>query len=289
MPSMQRSEVFFLVHRLLPGFELQTSVASKQQMKTPAKQQLPTFRQNRLDVPANQRTQANRLPSTGVSYSNVQHNRLLHRRIGVHRRIDYHQSAYQIPTFNTTDRYTGESAYTDESIIINRRIRFQRSTQQIGTPAKRRTGDRRPASRRIRFQRSTKQIGTPGKRRPASRRIRFQRSTQQIGTPVKRRTGDRRPATGESPYQLPTLTSTKQIDAYWTNFKALNATVFQPLAANGNSRGRPSLHPTRRVRRPLGLNNFQNCMSQLKMSSPFIVKKVAGFCRQRTARYTSGQ
>ena len=66
-------------------------------------------------------------------------NRLVHRRIGVHVRIDYHYSAYQIPTFNTTDWYTGESACTGESITINRRIRFQRSTQQISTPANRRT------------------------------------------------------------------------------------------------------------------------------------------------------
>ena len=36
MHSMQRPEVFFLVHRLLPGFELQTSDVPKQQMKTPA-------------------------------------------------------------------------------------------------------------------------------------------------------------------------------------------------------------------------------------------------------------
>ena len=89
---MQRPEVFFLVHRLLPGFELQTSDIPKQQMKTPAIR----------------RPQANRLPPVGVSDSNVQHNRLVHRRIGVHMRIDYHQSAYQIPTFNTTDWYTGE-------------------------------------------------------------------------------------------------------------------------------------------------------------------------------------
>ena len=97
-------------------------------------------------------TQANRLPSIGVLDSNVQHNRLVHRRIGVHRRIDYHQSAYQIPTFNTTDWYTDESAYTGESITINRRIRFQRSVQQIGTPAKRRTGDRRPATNESPYQ-----------------------------------------------------------------------------------------------------------------------------------------
>ena len=72
--------------------------------------QIPTFNQQ-IGTPANQRTQANRLPLIGVSDSNVQHNRLVHRRIGVHRRIDYHKSAYQIPTFN----------------------------QQIGTPANQRT------------------------------------------------------------------------------------------------------------------------------------------------------
>ena len=161
---------------------------------------------------------------------------MVHRRIGVHRRIDYHHSAYQIPTFNTTDWYTGESAYTGESITIIRRIRFQRSTQQIGTPANRRTqqiANRLPfntTDRRIRFQRPTQQIGTPNRlpsfayqiptsnttggewrtqanRLPATgdRRvavtIRFQRSTQQIGTPAKRRTGDRRVAVSDSNVQ----------------------------------------------------------------------------------------
>ena len=132
---------------------------------------IPTFNQQ-IGAPANQRTQANRLPLIGVSDSNVQHNKLVHRRIGVHKRIDYHTSAYQIPTFNTTNWYTGEaayrrpangdrrvavsdsnvqhnrlvhrrtrrkSAYTGESITILRRIRFQRPTQQISTPANRRT------------------------------------------------------------------------------------------------------------------------------------------------------
>ena len=104
---------------------------------------------------------------TGVSASNVQHNRSAHRRIGkptyqiptsqqnrlvhwrsgvpeigVHRRIDYqqigvsnsnvqhnrndyHQSAYQIPTSNTTNGYTGESAYTGESITSKSAYQIQ--------------------------------------------------------------------------------------------------------------------------------------------------------------------
>ena len=102
MHSMQRTEVFFLVHRLLPGFELQTSDVPKQQMKTPG---------NRC---------------TGkVTASNVSV-----------------RPANRIQTLDTT-----------EMITINRRIRFQRSTQQISTPANRRTGDRRQAT---------------GDRRPAS-------------------------------------------------------------------------------------------------------------------------
>ena len=138
----------------------------------------------RIGEPANRRTGETAYRRTGVSDSNVQHNRLVHRRIGV--------PAYQIPTFNTTDWYTGESAY--------RRIRFQRSTQQIGTPANRRTGEVTasnvsteqigvPANRRTPANRQT---GEPAYRRigvPANRRIRFQRSTQQIGTPANRRTG----------------------------------------------------------------------------------------------------
>ena len=130
--------------------------------------QRPTLQ---IGTPANRRTQANRLPANrrirfkrstqqistpanrrthkridyrqiGVSNSNVQHNRLVHRRIGVHTNESITgKSAYQIPTFNTT-----------ETITINRRIRFQRPTQQISTPANRRTGDRRTgesANRRI--------------------------------------------------------------------------------------------------------------------------------------------
>ena len=153
---MQRPELFFLVHWLLPCFELQISDVPKQQMKTPANRRTdevtafnvsteqirctsesaytgesitsksayriqtfnttdwytgesayrrPASRRIRfqrsalqIDTPANRRTQANWLPSIGVSDSNVQHNRLLHHQSGVHRRIDYHQSAYQIPT-----------------------------------------------------------------------------------------------------------------------------------------------------------------------------------------------
>ena len=130
-----------------------------------------------ISTPANRRTQANRLPSFGVSDSNVQ----------------------------LTDWHTGESAYTGESITINWRIRFQRSTQQIGTPANRRTQANRLPSfgvsdsnvqhNRLVHRRSG--VPATGDRRPASRRIRFQRSTQQIGTPARRRTGDRRPAIGD--------------------------------------------------------------------------------------------
>ena len=106
-------------------------------------------------------------------------NRLAQRRISVHRWIDYHLSAYQIPTSNTTDWYTGEAAY--------RRPASGESPFQIPT-----------------FNTTDWYTGEAAYRRPANRRIRFQRSTQQIGTPAKRRTGDRRPATGESPYQRPT-------------------------------------------------------------------------------------
>ena len=121
----------------------------------------------------------------GVSDSNVQHNKLVHRRIGVHRRIDYHHSAYQIPTFNTTNWYTGESAYTGESITIIRRIRFQRPTQQVGTPAKQRTGDRRPGTGESPYQIPTfnttdwytGESAYTGESITILRRIRFQRPT----------------------------------------------------------------------------------------------------------------
>ena len=172
-----------------------------------------------IGTPANRRTRANRLPSFGVSDFNVQNNRLVHRRSGV---PATGESPYQIPTFNTTDWYTGKSAYTGESITILRRIRFQRPKQQIGTPAKRRTGDRRVAVSDSNVQHNRlvhRQIGVPATgespyqiptfnttdwhtgeaayRRVASRCIRFQRPTQQIGTPARRRTGDRRSATGD--------------------------------------------------------------------------------------------
>ena len=185
MHSMQRPEVFFSVHRLLPGFELQTSNVPKQQMED-----------------------AGKSAYTGeVTASNAQHYKLVHRRIGVHRRIDYHQSAYQIPTFNTTDWYTGEAAYTGESATGESPYQiptFNTTDWYTGEAAYRRPANRRPASRRIRFQRSTQQIGTPvkrrtGDRRPASRRIRFQRFNT-----TDWYTGEaayRRPATGESPYQ----------------------------------------------------------------------------------------
>ena len=143
MHTMQRPEIS-LVQRLLPGFELQTSNVPKRQMK----------------MPANRCTQANRLPvnrSIGFQRPTQQIGTPAKQCTG-DRRPATGESPYQIPTFNTTDRYTGEAAYRRPA---SRRIRFQRSTQQIGTPANWRTGDRRPASRRIRFQRSTQQIGTP--------------------------------------------------------------------------------------------------------------------------------
>ena len=111
----------------------------------------------------------------------------------------------------------------------SRRIRFQRSTQQIGTPVKRRTsdrrvavsdsnvqhnrlvhcqsgvpatGDRRPASRRIRFQRSTQQISTPSNWRTDVSAPNV--TTQQISTPVNRRTGDRRLLNWSEPPRSPT-------------------------------------------------------------------------------------
>ena len=67
-----------------------------------------------ISTPANWRTHKRiDYRQIGVSNSNVQHNR-----------NDYHQSAYQIPTSNTK-----------ETITINRRIRFQRSTQQKRSPS----------------------------------------------------------------------------------------------------------------------------------------------------------
>ena len=98
--------------------------------------QIPTFNKQ-IGTPANQRTQANRLPLIGVSDSNVQHNRLVHRRIGVHRRIDYHHSAYQIPTSNTTDWYTGEAAYRRPA---NRRVAVSDSNIQHNRLVHRRIG-----------------------------------------------------------------------------------------------------------------------------------------------------
>ena len=170
--------------------------------------QIPTFNQQ-IGAPANQRTQANRLPLFGVSDSNVQHNKLVHRRIGVHRRIDYHTSAYQIPTFNTTNWYTGELAYTGESITIIRRIRFQRPTQQIGIPANRRTQANRLPSfgvsdSNVQHNRLVhRRIGVPA---TGDRRVAVSDSNVQHNRLVHRRSGV--PATGESPYQIPTFNTT---------------------------------------------------------------------------------
>ena len=88
---------------------------SKQQMKTPAKRR--TGEVTASNVSTEQTWCTGESPYTGESITS--------------------ESAYRIQTFNTTNWYTGESAYTGESITINRRIRFQRSTQQIGTPANR--------------------------------------------------------------------------------------------------------------------------------------------------------
>ena len=126
---------------------------------------------------------------------------LVYRRIAVHRRIDYHESAYQIPAFNTTDWYTGESAYTGESITIIRRIRFKRITQQIGTPAKRRTSDRRVA-----VSDSNVQHNRLVHRRGGDRRVAVSDSNVQHNRLVQRQSGV--PATGESPYQIPTSNTT---------------------------------------------------------------------------------
>ena len=152
--------------------------------------QIPTFNQQ-IGAPANQRTQANRLPLIGVSDSNVQHNKLVHRRIGVHRRIDYHTSAYQIPTFNTTNWYTGELAYTGDRLpsfgVSDSNVQHNRLVyRRIGVPA---TGDRRVAvsDSNVQHNRLVHRRGgdrrpatgdrrsATGDRRPASRRINFQR------------------------------------------------------------------------------------------------------------------
>ena len=219
---MQRTqEVFDLPSfGVLPGFERPT-----QQIGTTVPSGVQMTDDRRSGVPASCRNSFQRFDRTDLVY----------RRIGVHRRIDYHKSAYQIPTFNTTDWHIGESAYTGESITIIRRIRFQRPTQQIGTPANRRTQANRLPSfgvsdsnvqhnrlvyrqigvhRRIDYHHSAYQIPTSnttdwhtgeaaytatGDRRPASRRIRFQRPTQQIGTPANRRTrANRLPSFGVS-------------------------------------------------------------------------------------------
>ena len=138
--------------------DVSDSNVTTEQFGTPAKRRTGDRRTQANRLPANRRirfqrsTQQKRLPSIGLSDSNVQHYKWVHRRIGVHRRIDYQQigvsdsnvphnrlvhrrigvhtnesitgkSAYQIPTFNTT-----------ETITINRRIRFQRSTQQKRLP-----------------------------------------------------------------------------------------------------------------------------------------------------------
>ena len=92
-----------------------------------------------------------------TSDSNVQHNRLVHRRSGV---PVTGESPCQIPTFNTTDWYTGKAAYRRPA---SRRVRFQRPTQQIGTPANWRTDVSAPNA-------TTRQISTQANRRTHDRR-----------------------------------------------------------------------------------------------------------------------
>ena len=178
MNSMQRPEVFSLVHRLLPGFELQTSDVS-----------INVTYEDAGELAYRRSNSFHRFNRTNLIYRRIGlHRRIDYQQMGVsdsnvpHKRNDYHQSAYQIPTFNTTDA------------------------------AKRRTGGRRPASRRIRFQRSTlkllhrpidyQQIGVSNSNAQNNRidnqrlSYRIPTSTQQISRPANQRTGDRRPATG---------------------------------------------------------------------------------------------
>ena len=253
-------------------------------MKTPAKRRTGEVTASNVSteqtyVPANRRSQANRLPANrriGFKRSTQQICTPANRRI--QGRIDYHKSAYQIPTFNTTDWYTGESAYTSKSITIIRRIRFKRITQQIGTPAKRRTGDRRFGDRRVAVSDSNVQHNRLVQRQsgvPATGESPYQIPTSNTtdwytGEAAYRRpaTGDRRPVTGDRRVAVSTSNVNVAETDRRANFEALMATA---LAVNGHSRGRPSLLPTRRARRPLGPSHFQKCETQLKTSSPFIV------------------
>ena len=102
--------------------------------------QIPTFNTTK-SITSNWRikfqrsTQQNRLPAIGVSNSNfnttesitsnwrikfqLQHNKLVHRRSGV---PATGESPYRLPTFNTTNWYTGEAAYRRPA---SRQIDFQ--------------------------------------------------------------------------------------------------------------------------------------------------------------------
>ena len=146
MNSMQRPGLFFLVHRLLPGFELQTSdvsinVTDEDAGELAYRQSNNFHRFNRTD--------------------------LIYRQIGLHSK-----KAYRIQTF-----------YTKETITTNRRIRFQRSTQQM------------------------RQSGVPeaGDRRVAVSDSNVQHSNCYIGQSI----------TSKSAYQIPTLKTTESITSDW--------------------------------------------------------------------------
>ena len=118
MHLVERPEVSSLVHRLLPGFEHHTSDVPKQQMKTPANRRTGEVTTPIVSTEQNMQIGLHRridYQEIGVSDSNVQHNRSVHRRSGVpatgDRRPATSESPYQIPTFNTTDWYTGEAAH----------------------------------------------------------------------------------------------------------------------------------------------------------------------------------
>ena len=111
------------------------------------------------------------------------------------------KSAYRIPTFHTTDGYTGD-ARTDVPATGDRR------------PA---TGDRRVAYQIPTFNTTDWYTGEAAYRRPATgdRRVAVSDSNVQHNRLVHCRsgvpaTGNRQPATGESPYQIPTFNTT-----YW--------------------------------------------------------------------------
>ena len=101
---------------------------------------------------------------------------LVYRRISVLRRIDYQQIGV-----------------SDSNVQLHRLI-HRRSGKPATGDRRPATGNRRPASRRIRFQRSTQQIGTPANWRTDVSAPNA--TTQLMSTPANWRTGDRRQATG---------------------------------------------------------------------------------------------